>query len=207
MYTMVYILSFLVMSLSPKKILNKNIYKNVNRQVTETKYARHVLYEERITIIMDFLGISQEAAAFIYHRKRYGSPFKKSDDPKYMEWTLRLQNALVKADECVDWDWDEIKFGLEEQALIQNGIMIEDQSDTNIFKLEKKGKRESNSDGEWIIVKDIRKIRQKQNKILQIMGFIQKQSRYNNKKIKYIEKEKNENPPNHPTNTSRIHPS
>jgi hypothetical protein len=127
--------------------------------------------------IMNFFGISQEAATFLYHRKRRSYPFKKRSDPKFLEWTLSLQNALIKADKCVDWDWDALKFGLEEQILLQHDIWIEAQSNTKIFKNVKKEKekeKEKENDEGWTIVKDAKKIKQHQNKSLKMLGFIPK---------------------------------
>ena len=124
-----------------------------------------------------------------------------------MEWNLRLQNALVKADECVDWDWDELKFGSEEQALAQSDISLEDQSDTVIFKHEKKETDDANG---WTVVQDTRKIKQRQTKALQIMGFIPRPKDYSKKYIKNPRKDKdekkNEKTEDQATNTVRRQP-
>jgi len=135
---------------------------------TEKKNAGYVPYEERLCIVMSFFGISKPAASFLYHRKRRGYPFKKKDDPKFLEWSLQLQNALVKADECIGWDWEELRFGNEDKMLAQHDIFIDKQSDKDIFKNETP---ENDGDG-WTVVKNDKKIKQRQNKALQIMGFI-----------------------------------
>jgi hypothetical protein len=158
------------MSSSQQKMLKKTKGENKNFSPSEKEGSPlwNLSYEERLIIIMDFFGISRKASKFIYHRKRRGYPFKKRDDFKFLEWDLRLQNALVKADECIDWDWNELKFGYEEHVLSQNDILLEDQSDTDIFKHEKK----KMLDDGWTLVKDSKRLKQRQIKVLQTLGFL-----------------------------------
>jgi hypothetical protein len=151
----------------------------------ERKPPSNIPYAERLALIMDFFGISKAASEFLYHRKRRDFPCKKLSDSNFLKWDLRLQNALVKADECVDWEWDDLKFGYEEQALAKSDIFLEDQSTTVVFKHEKKGTSE---DG-WTVVKDFKKIKQQQTKTLQIMGFIPKPRDYSKMYVKRLRKE------------------
>ena len=138
--------------------------------------ARIVIpYDERIAAIMKFFSISRPAAGFIYHRKRRGYPFKNPTDEKFLEWNLKLQTALVKADECIGWDWEEIHFGKEEQALSQHGIHIDQQSDSDTHKNESKSS-ETPDDG-WTVVKSEKREKYRYTKTLQLMGFIQRYRR------------------------------
>jgi hypothetical protein len=158
----------------------------VTKSVRETgkKPNGFIQYGERIEAIMTFFGVSKEAAGFVYHRKRRGFPFTKKTDPKFLEWTLKLQNALIKADECVSWDWVDLKFGEEEKILAQNDIFVDNQSDTVIFKHDKK---EEEADG-WTTVKNDKKNKQRRNKTLQIMGFVPRPMRHYPNKYKNPEK-------------------
>jgi hypothetical protein len=188
MYIMIYTLSLLAMSGFQNEMSKKIKVENNQSKfpAPEKKPLDRVSYEERLALITDFFGISHAAAKFLYHRKRQGFPCKKRGDPKFLAWSLSLQNALVKADECVDWEWDDLKFGSEEKALTQSDISLEDQSDTVVFKHEKK---ETSYDG-WTMVKDSKKIKQQQTKALQIMGFIPKPQDYSKKYVKRPRKEK-----------------
>lgn len=133
-----------------------------------TGKKRYVLYDEMISVIMKYFNVSQSAAIFIYHRKRRGFPFKKKGDPKFLEWTLRLQNALVKADECIGWDWEELRFGDEEKTLAQHEIFLDKQSDKKVFQ----NNPNSEEDDGWTTVKNDKKIKHYQTKTLQILGLV-----------------------------------
>ena len=157
--------------------------------MSDKKKTGYVPYEERLSIIMSFLGISKSAATFIYHRKRRGYPFKKKGDSKYLEWTLQLQNALVKADECIGWDWDEIRFGDEAKTLSKYDIILNEQSSKETFKNEKP---EDDNDG-WTVVKNTKKIKHRQMRSLQIMRFLprpQEARRFSKKKFQKHPKHK-----------------
>ena len=157
---------------------------NTNR-ASQTNPTRIVIpYDERIAAIVRFFGISRPAASFIYHRKRRGYPFKKPTDEKFLEWSLRLQNALVKADECIGWDWNDVHFGQEEQELARNGIHIDRQSDSETRRNEPNTDEDPN-DG-WTVVKSEKKERYRYVKTLQLMGFIQRNHRLAHKGGKTI---------------------
>lgn len=151
---------------APKQALKNTAARGKFHEPVSHFTNRIIPYDERIGAIMRFLGISQAAAGFIYHRKRRGAPFTRPENNKFLEWSLRLQNALVKADECIGWDWEEVRFGEEAQALARHDIYIENQSDSETYR--NVPSREE-SDG-WTVVKSERD-EYKYNKTLQIMGF------------------------------------
>lgn len=156
--------------------------------MSNKKGSSDIPYDERIATIMDFFGISKEAAVYIYHRKRRGYPFKKRGSPKFLEWTLKLQNALVKADECLGWDWDEVQFGSEEKALAQHDIYVDQQSDKEVFKHESNESEGNDADG-WTEVKNVKREKYRYNKTLRLMGFISSKPKPGSKK-KYHQKRK-----------------
>lgn len=154
---------------------------HINEIKKEFLYKKKLIipYEERISAIEKFFGISTPAATFIYHRKRRGHPFKTPTDDKYIEWNIKIQNALVKADECIGWDWDEVHFGKELHALAQHDIHVDKQSSTEVYKHDKK---EDSEDG-WTVAKNTKKEKYQYKKTLQFMGFIQRhpKSKYSKK--------------------------
>lgn len=129
-----------------------------------------VSYEERVRYLMQFLGVSRGAAIFIYHRKRRGKPFHHPGDPKYLHWSTELQNALVKADKCIGWDWEHLQFGREIDALEEQGIYLDEQ--TKQADVQKLGKIEDEVDSEGFTkVVNKKKERYMRRKALQKMGF------------------------------------
>ncbi len=81
-----------------------------------------VPFEIRIDAISKYFGISKDAALYIYLRKK--RTWKRLDDPKYLRWCIQLQNALVKADRCIGFDWKKLQFGEENLELTKHGITI-----------------------------------------------------------------------------------
>lgn len=136
--------------------------------MSEEKKEEYIPYNERISIIMEYFNISTDAAKFIYHRKRRSYPFTKRDDDKFLYWDRRLQNALIKADKCIGWDWKKIQFGEEEKLLKQYNIFIEKQSKSFIFKNEPS----KINDLDWTKVENKRKNKTRKNKTLRIMGLV-----------------------------------
>lgn len=124
-------------------------------------------YNERIDAISQFFGISAPAALFMYHRRRRGHPFKKSDDSKFLEWDIKLQNSLIKADEYIGWDWGKVRFGREVHILAKFDILL-DQQTNEVYRNEKK----SDSSDEWTVVKNVRKENSRHTKLMSMLGFI-----------------------------------
>ena len=106
-------------------------------------------YENTLADIRSHFGVSQECAKYIFHRViRH-----RKKDEKYIEWTLQLQNALVKADKCLGLNWDSLIFGKEEEQLATHGIHLKEMENT-VFKWTADT---SESDDEWTTVKKKRK--------------------------------------------------
>ena len=115
-------------------------------------------FDVRVDAISEYLGISKEAALYIYLRKKRS--WKKHNDHKYLRWSIQLQNALVKADKCIGFDWQKLQFGEEETELIKHGITIGVKREEPIL-----GERKS----EWVSGGGVLA---QHKKTLQIMGFI-----------------------------------
>ena len=112
----------------------------------------------RIKSISEYLGVSKEASLYIYLRKKRS--MKKKSDPKYLRWSIQLQNALVKADKCIGFNWKNLQFGQEENELIKHGIAIGVDMENPILNEEK---------SEWIMDKNMQS---QYTQTLKIMGFM-----------------------------------
>lgn len=120
-------------------------------------------HQADITSVKEYFNISEEAAAYIFFRRRRGFPFRKISDSKYLEWTDALLNALIRADEIFGFDWESLGFGNEEHILneynlLSSNIDISTESKTNTNLME---------EGWTIVPKN-----NKSQKILQKMGFL-----------------------------------
>ena len=112
-------------------------------------------YKTKIHAICSYFDISQHAAKYIYHRRRRGEPFKNPESVGYIEWTVELQNALVKADELLDFKWRDLVFGDEEKLLSEHKIAIEEQSDAVYKKNEEMAHVDDSvdvDDDDWAVV-------------------------------------------------------
>jgi hypothetical protein len=98
-----------------------------------TDEDRKERYKKRIQVIKDYYGVSDEAAVYIYFRRKRSYPWKKKSDPKYLFWNAKLQNALIEADSIVGFDWMAMQYGKEEETLLKYGIDIVAQSQ-NLFR-------------------------------------------------------------------------
>jgi hypothetical protein len=87
------------------------------------------LHDCRIKALVDYFGISDTAAEYIYFRRKRGFPWKKKDDPKYIEWSDKLLNALREADKIFGFDWSGLTFGNEDRYLENYGIIVDDMDD------------------------------------------------------------------------------
>ena len=94
------------------------------------KKKSYLQYKDKIKIICEYFGVSELCAAYLYHRRRRGTPWYKPGDPKYLEWTIRLQNAIIYMDTIAGFDWRSMEFGYEEIQFIKNNIDVNDMPDT-----------------------------------------------------------------------------
>jgi len=85
------------------------------------------IYEKRIKIISDYFNVSSDCAVFMYYRRKRGYPWKRSTDIKYLHWNIQLQNALIKLDMIIDFNWKLLEFGNEYEELERHGIDIYNQ--------------------------------------------------------------------------------
>jgi hypothetical protein len=71
-------------------------------------------YTKAVSAIQIYFDVSKECAEFIYHRKRRSSEWVKLNDPsKYLPWSSKLLNHLVRLGRISNIDWSNIKFGHE----------------------------------------------------------------------------------------------
>ncbi len=105
-------------------------------------------YNKSIAELQTYFGISHICAQYIYHRALRS----RRTDEKYLQWTVQLQNALVKADKCLGINWNKVFFGYETQNLLTHGINIDDMNDTVFRWTDEQNTEEQNSDSEWILV-------------------------------------------------------
>ena len=91
-------------------------------------------YNEKIKVISESFGISKMAAKYIYHRRRRGYPYKKVGNHNFIQWSTKLQNALIKADGIVDWDWDNLLFSEDVKKLMEHGINVDEESNKIVIK-------------------------------------------------------------------------
>lgn len=151
-------------------------------------------YNDKIKTIMSYFGVSEDAAKYIFHRRRRGFPWKNDGDVNYLKWTIQLQNALIKADELAIFDWGNLKFNQESKILMENGINIEDQPKTIQVNLNSDKLQDIKEDDEgWALVTN-KKAQLVQNHLLKTMGLLpqNKKSYINNTSNgkKYVERKK-----------------
>jgi hypothetical protein len=92
------------------------------------KKQKLITYEQKIKIIQEYFGVSEMCAIYLYHRRRRGVPWHKPDDPKYLEWTIELQNAILHLDTIPGFDWRSLEFGYEEIQFMRNNIYLNNMS-------------------------------------------------------------------------------
>jgi hypothetical protein len=98
-------------------------------------------YKKVLCDIENYFGVSYQCAQYIYHRALRS----KRQDSNFLEWDVKLQNAIVKADKCLGIVWEKIIFGKEESELKQHGILLEDMPNT-VFKWNEE------EESEWKVV-------------------------------------------------------
>lgn len=117
--------------------------------ITEFSMQRKTAnYNDKIKTIISYFGISENAAKYMFHRRRRGFPWKTEDDIKHLKWTIQLQNALIKADTLPNFDWVNLKFANDIQLLMESGINVDDQP--NVVNIKKVINEEDNNG--WTVV-------------------------------------------------------
>lgn len=96
--------------------------------------------------IQEKYGVSKQCASYLYYRALRS---KRKDD-KYMDFNVKLQNALVKLDKCLGVEWSKILFDKEIEQLKGFGIFIDEQ-ETEPFSW-----KETVAD-EWTVVSNKKK--------------------------------------------------
>lgn len=121
-------------------------------------------YNKKIKSIMNYFSISEPCAKYIFHRRKRGSPWKKEYELNYLKWDIKLQNALIKADNT-NLDWSSLEFNKEKDILFTYGIILDDQPIVPITN-------ETNDiNDEWTIVNN-RKNKSIQKKIIRTLGLL-----------------------------------
>ena len=87
-------------------------------------------YKNKITSISSYFVVSEQAAKYMYHRRQRGLPYKNETDDLYIEWNIKIQNALVKADKISGFNWDDLEFSDDINVLNNNNIIVNNQSHT-----------------------------------------------------------------------------
>ncbi len=78
-------------------------------------------YNTKIKAISAYFDVSYGCAIYMYHRRKRGSPWKKKDDPKYLEFTKSLQDKLVILDKIGSVSFTSLKFSDEGKILLNLG--------------------------------------------------------------------------------------
>jgi len=146
-------------------------------------------YKNKIQVLVLYFGISEDAAKYMFHRRRRGYPFKKEDDKNYLAWTTKLQNAIIDADKNTDIDWNDIKFG-EDVKVLDTLVGIDNKSKTvtldkvkqtncnltrkgrpsSVEKIYNKDLTEGDDDGWTVVTNGRNKVNDKN--LLRKMGFL-----------------------------------
>lgn len=137
--------------------------KNIKRDNTtikqdDKKHHQHLIYQKAI---QEYFNVSEDCAFYMYFRFLRS----KRRDNKYLYWNVRLQNALVQADKT-PLDWIKLSFTDEDIVLMENGILIEEQTE-KVFRHLNQSITNVNQSNEWIIVSNKKK-RNKDTSIIMV---------------------------------------
>jgi hypothetical protein len=129
-------------------------------------------YNEKINAICVYFNISKDTARYIYHRRRRGFPCKRIDDPKFLRWSIPIQNAFVKSDVLNTIYWNDVSFDNDLKILNDAGIVV-DETNTDVYinEINYKQIEVENKDDGWTIVTS-KKTHSGQKQLLQTMGFL-----------------------------------
>lgn len=105
------------------------------------------LYSQSIDAIKKYYGVSDLCAMYLFHRAFRS---RRNEEDKYLEWSAKLQNALVKADKCLGLEWEKVLFNQEQEELSKHGILIDEQCN-EIFRWVDDKQQEDPLD-EWSVV-------------------------------------------------------
>jgi hypothetical protein len=132
-------------------------------------------YDEKIKVIQRYYDISEDAAVYIYFRRKRSFPWKKKSDEKYLFWNAKLQNALISADNILGFDWNSMEYGKEEETLRKFDICILTQSN-NLFRKHEDYVEvmEDDEGGNWTYISKMRKTNNTDKIMLQNIGLLPK---------------------------------
>lgn len=108
-------------------------------------------FKDKINAISSYFNVSVPSAKYIYHRRKKGQPFKNESDVGYMQWDMKIQNSLIKADLIKEFDWKNLKFINDVTTLNNFGIDVESQDDKLYTNKKENDFNESNELG-WTVV-------------------------------------------------------
>lgn len=108
-------------------------------------------FKDKINAISSYFNVSMQCAKYIYHRRKKGQPFKSEDDVGYIQWNMKIQNSLIKADLIKDFNWKDLKFVNDVTTLKNFGIDVESQDDKLYTNKKENDFNESNELG-WTVV-------------------------------------------------------
>jgi len=133
-------------------------------------------YSQKINSLCSYFNVSKDAAIYMYHRRRRGFPYKKKDDPKYLEWSIPLQNAFVKADRIETFNWNKISFDSDISVLEENKLFVANQpKDIYVNDICEKNIKDEEiknpADEGWTLVTK-KKAYQHQRQLLKILGLL-----------------------------------
>jgi hypothetical protein len=129
---------------------------------------------KNLNAIMTYFNVSNHAAIYMYYRRRRGFPWRRKTDSKFLKWDIKIQNAIVIADICNEFDWYALQFGREKEQLLTHGILIDNQPNFPITLHKTNPHNICDADG-WIAVsnkkKKTYKVSSETERILHIIGF------------------------------------
>lgn len=119
------------------KETNNIIHNKLDSKNQQKKLSKKALaYDDKINLISSYFGISEICAKYLFHRRYRGFPFHKKNDPKFLAWSITLQNAIILLDTLVGFDWETLEFGYEELVFNKYDINIENIEDDPIRLVE-----------------------------------------------------------------------
>ena len=130
-------------------------------------------YTQNISIIQQYFDISEDAATYIFFRRKRSFPWKKKQDNGYLFWNAKFQNALIAADSIIGFDWKSLEYGKEEEVLKKYGIYVCIQSN-NLFRERKNDEIIIYDDNEWTFISKRKKSLSSNKIALQKMGLLPK---------------------------------
>lgn len=103
---------------------NDRVTELVTEPVIRTTDAAVKRPNAKILAIQNYFGVSEQCAAYLYYRRKRGTPWKTSSDPKYLEWSVQLQNAIIWLDTVSGFKWSSLEFGFEDIQFMKYNIEV-----------------------------------------------------------------------------------